>query len=124
MPVLRGHSPQPLPRGKTMAKATFTRGPWKLYKDKLRPEYPVMVHEVQDERGNAIVKWAGFDGCDQPKGQITANARLIASAPELLSALRAARAWLEPTRFNRHTIAQIDRVLKKAAADETAKDKP
>lgn len=62
-----------------------TPGPWKHYTAPLRPQFPTIIHEIQDADGEAIVKWGGFDGVDQPKRTVIANARLIAAAPDLLA---------------------------------------
>lgn len=71
-----------------------TPGPWKVYSAPLRPNFPTPIIEVQDAEGTPIVKWGGFDGCDQPKGRVAANARLIASAPDLLAQNERLRAAL------------------------------
>lgn len=44
------------------------------------------VHWVDDPKGNPVVHWAGFDSSFS-REQNEANARLIASAPDLLAAL-------------------------------------
>ena len=64
-----------------------TRGPWKVYRARLRPQYAVVITEIQDVAGNAVVKWQGFDGIKQ--AIVKANARLIAAAPDLLEACKA-----------------------------------
>jgi hypothetical protein len=63
-----------------------TPGPWKVYKARLRPEFPVVITEIQDEQGNAIIKWQGFDG--MKKKVIAANATLISAAPDLMEACK------------------------------------
>jgi hypothetical protein len=67
----------------------ITPGEWKPYSDKLRPDFPVRIHEVQAD-DVAVVKWGGFDGVDYPKRQIMANVRFIAAAPRLIRQLLAA----------------------------------
>lgn len=69
-----------------VAPTAHTPGPWSYYSDKLRPAFPVRVHEIHGADGVAVVKWGGFDGVDYPRKQIAANARLIAAAPDLLAA--------------------------------------
>lgn len=66
----------------------YTKGPWSYYSGTLRREFPVSIHEIHAQDGIEIVNWSGFDGLDLPEKQIIANARLMAAAPELLSALR------------------------------------
>lgn len=65
---------------------SHTPGPWTVYAGKLRPQFSTFIYEVQDANGIAVVKWGGFDGAEQPKKVVAANARLIAAAPELLAA--------------------------------------
>lgn len=60
-------------------------GPWKVYANILRPEFPRKIIEVQDANDNAVVPWTGFDGAPQTKKMKRANARLIAAAPDLLA---------------------------------------
>jgi hypothetical protein len=68
--------------------AKHTPGPWKVYYALLRPQFPcARIIEVQDDHGNAVVQWAGFDNADRLKKTHLANARLMAGAPDLLSAL-------------------------------------
>jgi hypothetical protein len=70
--------------------AKHTPGPWRHYHGKLRPQFPNLIHEIQDGNGNAIVQWTGFDGLDLPKKQVAANAHLIAAAPSMLALLEKA----------------------------------
>lgn len=67
-------------------KQQHTSGPWKHYHNKLRPQFATIIHEIHGPNGERVVTWGGFDGCDLPNQQVTANARLIAAAPELLVA--------------------------------------
>lgn len=69
-------------------RASHTQGPWKVLHAKLRPQFPVLITEVQDAAGNAVVAWAGFDGVPQKKDEMLANASLIAAAPDLLEVSR------------------------------------
>jgi hypothetical protein len=50
----------------------------------LRPQFSTIVDEVHGPNGQCIVKWSGFDAADGPKKERSANARLIAAAPDLL----------------------------------------
>lgn len=65
-----------------------TKGPWHVYSAPLRPEFPTIIIEVQDAKGEAVVPWGGFDAAHQTKAVKLANARLIAAAPDLLAALK------------------------------------
>lgn len=62
------------------AAEAATPGPWKLYKAPLRPQFPVMIHEIQKDGSEPIVNWGGFDGLQRAKSKITADARYIAAA--------------------------------------------
>ena len=73
-----------------------TPGPWFYYTGKLRPQFPSIIHEIQADDGTAIGKWGGFDGVDYSERKIGANALLMASAPELLAALKGAIPYLKP----------------------------
>ena len=74
------------------AKGKHTSGPWKVYHALLRPQFPgEKIIEVQDDHGNAVVKWSGFDDSDRLKKTHLANARLIAAAPMMLRAMKATR---------------------------------
>lgn len=75
-----------------MSAIRYTPGPWRYYSGKLRPQFSTLIHEIRDQDGNAIVKWGGFDGVNLPLQQISANAQLIAAAPDLLAALLAYQA--------------------------------
>ncbi|MGB7022333.1 MAG: hypothetical protein WBD73_00910 [Candidatus Acidiferrales bacterium] len=70
-----------------MKKGKHTSGPWKVYHQELRKQFPGhKIIEVQDDHGNAVVQWSGFDNSDRLKKVHLANARLIAAAPDLLAA--------------------------------------
>ncbi|MGD0420567.1 MAG: hypothetical protein ABSA68_13475 [Xanthobacteraceae bacterium] len=72
------------------AKGKHTSGPWKVYHALLRPQFPgKKIIEVQDDHGNAVVKWSGFDDSDRLKKTHLANAHLIAAAPMMLRAMKA-----------------------------------
>ena len=62
--------------------------PWRKYTGKLRPQFPVLIHEIHDGLGREVVKWGGFDGLDLPKSTTAANVRLMAASPELLYCAR------------------------------------
>jgi len=50
---------------------------WVFYKDKLRPKFSTKIIEIQDQNGNAIIKWSGFDCVDRrTKKETEANARI------------------------------------------------
>ena len=73
------------------AKGKPTSGPWKVYHELLRPQFRGnKIIEIQDNDGNAIVKWSGFDDSNRLKKTHLANARLMAAAPTMLRALTAA----------------------------------
>jgi hypothetical protein len=66
-----------------------TPGPWKVYHQELRKQFPGhKIIEVQTREGQAVIPWGGFDSCDMTKKQKLANARLIAKAPDMLILLR------------------------------------
>lgn len=88
-----------------------TPGPWFYYTGKLRPQFPSIIHEIQADDGTAIVKWGGFDGVDYSERKIGANALLMASAPELLAALKGAIPYLKP-----NTPAMVRRSINTAIA--------
>jgi hypothetical protein len=51
--------------------------PWIFYKNKLRPKISdVVIIEIQDQKGKAIIKWPGFEGVENRD----ANARFIIAA--------------------------------------------
>lgn len=85
-----------------------TPGPWQLYSGKLRKEYPTQLLEVQDATGRVIVQWGAFDSADQPRTEKQANARLIAAAPDLLAACRAA--------YEHRLDLDVDELLREAIA--------
>ena len=95
-------------------RAKHTPGPWIYYTGSLRADFPVIIHEIQDLDGGAIVKWAGFDGVLQRKRVIEADARLIAAAPELLWALKVARDWLSDEDPNWEPRKVVDAAIAKA----------
>jgi len=68
-----------------MSKAT--PGPWFLHVSD-----SIQVSDKQFHTNkSAIVHWMGFDSSDKPRDVKIANARLIASAPDLLAACKNAR---------------------------------
>lgn len=64
-----------------------TPGPWKVYHAKLRPQFSTKIIEIQDDHGNAIVAWSGFDAVNRTVKKKMANARLMAAAPDMIEAL-------------------------------------
>jgi len=80
-----------------------TPGPWLHYAARLRPQYPLRINEIHGPNGETIVRWSGFDGVGK-KRAVTANARLIAAAPELLDALTATREWMRDDKWRNSTI--------------------
>lgn len=68
-----------------------TRGPWLLYKSRLRGVGTPIIHEVHSDYG-VVVSWGGFDSLDSPKSRITKDARLIAAAPAMRAELVERRA--------------------------------
>lgn len=59
-----------------------TPGPWVSF----IPKNSTVV-EVHDKNGLPIIAWSGFDDCRRNYSEQTANARLIAAAPQMLEAL-------------------------------------
>lgn len=77
-----------------MSEIKHTPGPWGIFNH----NGTICI----DNRGGdgmrpCIVDWTGFDTNDMTRRENEANARLIASAPELLEALRKALNYLENT---------------------------
>src|SRR4051812_459009 len=102
--------------------SVHTKGSWHVYSAPLRPGFPTPVIEIQDDNGEPIVKWTGFDGADQPKRTKLANARLMAASPELLAACEAALPFLDEfaAAGNKHAPAAV-RLLRAAMRKATAK---
>jgi len=71
-----------------LAKAT--PGPWRLYANKLRPQFGIRIVEIQGPREPAVVKWGGFDESERSYAGHKSNASLIVAAinslPDLLDA--------------------------------------
>ena len=82
-------APQPAQARRT---PKHTPGPWSAFISRRSKTVSVDIGPVPHGRRPNVVNWMGFDSCDLPLNQQIANARLIAAAPELLSALVAARA--------------------------------
>ena len=89
-----------------------TPGPWghRVWRHPGKAD-TVCVVDAQDRE---LVAWPGFDGLDLTKGEIRANARLIAASPDLLAALHSAREWLEGWASAEHQLALIDAAIEKA----------
>lgn len=68
----------------TKAAVTYTPGPWRQ-----------QILIVQDERGGQIAHCTRWEGATPYPEVAEANARLIAAAPDLLAAARAALAYDE-----------------------------
>lgn len=79
----------PYKRLRAALAAGPTRGRWKMYKDQLRPGFMnSVVRELQDENGEAIIAWGGFDACNKPKKEQDANLRYFSAAqPDVIYAL-------------------------------------
>ena len=67
-----------------------TPGPWELSNDH-KPS-PYVIRQVGRFGGLASVKFHGFNKTERAREEQTANARLIAAAPDLLEALKVT-AW-------------------------------
>lgn len=46
-------------------KPILTRA-WKVYQNKLRPQFSAEIIEIQTMDGKAVINWMGFDDCDIP----------------------------------------------------------
>ena len=69
-----------------------TRGPWKHYHDKLRPQFSGVIDEVQRPSGESVVQWRGFDASASAPKQQAKDAAFIAAARTDLP--RLAEDWL------------------------------
>lgn len=78
-----------------IADGGHTPGPWEVVYSPQRRPYGIDSALAQDAPGNIkhVVRWAGIGFPSSPEA--TANARLIAAAPELWEALRDSLFWLE-----------------------------
>lgn len=47
-------------------KPLLTR-PWKVYQNKLRPQFSTEIIEIQTVGGETVINWQGFDDSDIPK---------------------------------------------------------
>lgn len=57
-----------------------TPGPWRHYRQKLRPNFGGIVNEVQCRQPRKpIVQWSGFDNSDRSEAKHASNARYIAA---------------------------------------------
>jgi hypothetical protein len=70
-------------------KAKHTPGPWSAFISPNQKTIAIDIGATPKGLRPNIVDWMGFDGNGIPLNQNVANARLIASAPELLEALKA-----------------------------------
>jgi len=84
---------------------THTKGPWRLvWWGNDQYPLPLSILANNDEQ------WVTNGGCVSSE----ANARLIAAAPDLLEALRAAKTWLEGWASAESELAIIDAAISKA----------
>jgi len=63
-----------------MSRPRFTPGPWQIGRSGREQPY-----QIEDLEGRCVTKWGGISRPASAEGE--ANARLIASAPDLLQAL-------------------------------------
>lgn len=61
-----------------------TPGPWRLYNERLRQQFPGRIIEVQCDGDSPVVQWTGFDNSHVPKKQHRANAAFIAASRDAL----------------------------------------
>jgi len=80
-----------------MESAKFTPGPWRIDPDR--------QDEIIDSSGNCVIWTAEIE---------SANARLIAAAPDMYEALKTARAILPMEKWADDTKAMIDSTIAKA----------
>lgn len=59
-------------------------GQWRLYDEKLRPEFPTRVMEIQQANGVAVIPWPGFDSPSKTRAQRRNNAMAIIAAVNFL----------------------------------------
>lgn len=71
-----------------MTTTQHTAGPWSLDKD--WDPFDNRTWAIFDDFGTTIAHVESWDGDEQTEKQADANARLIAAAPQMLEALRAA----------------------------------
>lgn len=104
-------------------QATHTRGPWSIYDDGPGGSDVILAHINGANYDIAYISNDETEG--RPENERAANARLIASAPDLLAALKDARErleYLEPDYFDdashetewRDYLAQTDALIAKA----------
>jgi hypothetical protein len=88
-----------------------TPGPWQVKTYAYRSH---IVADVREEGG--IENWEGVASIDESDGQGTANASLIAAAPELLAALNAmlTHMGMDEDSWNRPTFEQARAAVAKA----------
>ena len=94
----------------TQTKAKFTPGPWTVNGN---------TPEVMGPTGPPVVSWTGFDDSFRDRREHLANARLIASAPELLEACRLLIKTQAEDRFAipRFILEKTNAAIAKATAD-------
>ena len=74
-----------------MTKLAHTPGPWGRHHDHPNPETAIDVAYIRSETGEDYVgEIAIIFGCDYKDGNQSANANLIAAAPDMYSALQTA----------------------------------
>ena len=59
-----------------------TKGPWFLYINKGKA-LTLAIFDSSKSQSDPIVSWLGFDSCSKPDKEKIANAKLIASAPDM-----------------------------------------
>lgn len=60
--------------------AKATKGPWRHYRNKLRPTFGGIINEVQCGERCPIVRWGGFDDSDRAEKKHSHNAAFIAAS--------------------------------------------
>ena len=75
-----------------MGDTKHTPGPWRVVGPITRKGFRLPQPSIADASGRCVIHWGGFDGLERSKQEMRANQRLIAAAPELLEACRAALA--------------------------------
>lgn len=94
--------------------AEYTKGPWELAGD-------LNVMNLDVVYGSGRIAMMDCENEELSDAELTANARLIAAAPELLEALELARDHLEVCNYEGEedeALAQINAVIAKAKGGE------
>ncbi len=85
-----------------MKDAAFTKGPWSI-----DPRYP---NDVVGADGRDVAETHLSPGHVRPLDERTANARLIAAAPEMYEALKAARDYLYDVGRDKDMAPTVDKI--------------